>query len=157
MTGRALSGFAFAALLATLPALAMLPAGTAAAASLFELNFWMSGPRYDGALPPCGDQWALSKIAARFGEKENTFWNSSLSVQGFEHVRETAYRSWAVNTIPRRFCSATAQVSDGSKRPIFYSIGENTGMIGQTFGVEWCVVGLDRNWAYSPACKMARP
>jgi len=30
-------------------------------------------------------------------------------------------------------------------------------MIGQTYGVEWCVVGLDRNWAYSPSCKMARP
>jgi hypothetical protein len=26
-----------------------------------------------------------------------------------------------------------------------------------TWGVEWCVVGLDRNWAYNPACKMARP
>jgi len=26
-----------------------------------------------------------------------------------------------------------------------------------TWGVEWCVVGLDRNWAYNPACKMAQP
>ena len=24
-------------------------------------------------------------------------------------------------------------------------------MIGMTWGVEWCVVGLDRNWAYNPA------
>jgi hypothetical protein len=24
-------------------------------------------------------------------------------------------------------------------------------------GIEWCIVGLDRNWAYNPACKMARP
>jgi hypothetical protein len=23
--------------------------------------------------------------------------------------------------------------------------------------VEWCVVGLDRNWAYNPSCKAARP
>ena len=30
-------------------------------------------------------------------------------------------------------------------------------MIGSSWGVEWCVVGLDRNWAYNPACKMARP
>jgi hypothetical protein len=30
-------------------------------------------------------------------------------------------------------------------------------MIGSTYGVEWCVVGFDRNMAYSPACKMARP
>ena len=30
-------------------------------------------------------------------------------------------------------------------------------MIGMFWGVEWCVVGLDRNWAYNPACKMAKP
>ena len=30
-------------------------------------------------------------------------------------------------------------------------------MIGAYWGVEWCVVGLDRNWSYNPACKMARP
>ena len=30
-------------------------------------------------------------------------------------------------------------------------------MIGMFWGVEWCVVGLDRNWAYNPACKMAQP
>jgi hypothetical protein len=30
-------------------------------------------------------------------------------------------------------------------------------MIGASWGVEWCVVGLDRNWAYNPACRMARP
>jgi len=50
-----------------------------------------------------------------------------------------------------------AFVSDGLKHPIYYSIGEDTGMIGQTYGVEWCVAGFDRNWAYAPNCKMARP
>jgi hypothetical protein len=30
-------------------------------------------------------------------------------------------------------------------------------MIGASWGVEWCVVGLDRDWAYNPRCKMARP
>ena len=28
-------------------------------------------------------------------------------------------------------------------------------MIGANWGVEWCVVGVDRNWAYNPACKAA--
>jgi hypothetical protein len=30
-------------------------------------------------------------------------------------------------------------------------------MIGMKWGVEWCVVGVDRNWAYNPQCRMARP
>ena len=72
-------------------------------------------------------------------------------------MREIAFSPWAEGTIPRRFCSALALVSDGRKHAVYYSIGEDTGMIGSSWGVEWCVVGLDRNWAYNPRCKMARP
>ena len=125
------------------------------AASWLEKNFWLSGPNYDGVLPPC--EAALNKIARRFAQKESRFWNSSLQIVSFEGVRETAFRPWANGTIPRRYCSATAFVSDGRKHRVNYWIGEDTGMIGMTWGVEWCVVGLDRNWAYNPACKMAQP
>jgi hypothetical protein len=138
-------------------ALAALTAVPAGAANLLELNFYLSGPRYDGVLPACDHPEALYKITSRFAEKESKFWNSRLTIVAFDKVREIAYRPWAPHTIPRRFCTALAFVSDGLKHPIHYSIGEDTGMIGQTYGVEWCVVGLDRNWAYNPACKMARP
>jgi hypothetical protein len=136
---------------------AVLPSGNARAANWVEENFYLSGPRYDGVLPPCDSQAALDKIASRFGEKESAFWNSRLKIAGFDKVREIAFRPWAANTIPRRFCSATVYISDGSRRPMHYSIGEDTGIIGATWGVEWCVVGLDRNWAYNPACQMAQP
>ncbi|MGH6783652.1 MAG: hypothetical protein ACREBP_03415 [Sphingomicrobium sp.] len=129
----------------------------AQAASIFEKNFWLSGPRYDGVLPACDEPWALSTIASRFARKEGRFWNSNLQIVHFERIRQTAYRPWANDTIPRRFCSAVALVSDGLRHPVHYWIGEDTGMAGQTYGVEWCVVGLDRNWAYNPACKMAQP
>jgi hypothetical protein len=132
-------------------------AGTANAADPLELNFWLSGPRYDGVIPPCDYPDALVKISARFNERENSFWTTNLKILGFEKIRETAYRPWAVNTIPRRFCSGLIEISDGSRRTIHYSIAEDQGMIGITWGVEWCVVGLDRNWAYNPACQMARP
>jgi hypothetical protein len=152
MSGRALAlGSALAATLAS------LPAGGAGAASWLEMNFYLSGPRYDGVLPPCDAPEALGRISSRFNQKENRFWNSDLAILGFERIRETAFRAWAANTIPRRFCSGVVEVSDGSKRAIHYTIAEDTGMIGARWGVEWCVVGLDRNWAYAPACKMARP
>jgi len=48
-------------------------------------------------------------------------------------------------------------VSDGHRRPVYYSIVEDGGMIGANWDVTWCVVGIDRNWAYNPLCKMARP
>ena len=88
---------------------------------------------------------------------ERRFWNSDLRIAGFEQVREIAFRPWAPDTIPRRYCAGVALISDGVERPVYYSIGEDTALIGATWGVEWCVVGVDRNWAFNPACKMAKP
>lgn len=140
----------FLAMLLAFPALA-----PAQAANWFEKTFYMTGTNFDGVLPPC--EAGLSKVASHFADKESRFWNSNLQILDFERVREIAYSPWALGTIPRRYCQATALVSDGRKHGVYYSIGEDTGFIGDTWGVEWCVVGLDRNWAYNPACKMARP
>jgi hypothetical protein len=153
MSGRSLGGvFVLVVLAAVLTSVL-----ETRAASFWEKNFWLSGPRYDAVVPLCEETWPLEKIQDRFSSRESNFWNSRLEIVSFEKVREVAFRPWVADAIPRRFCSAVAVVNDGVKRPVYYSIGEDTGMIGATWGVEWCVVGLDRNWAYNPACKMARP
>ena len=100
----------------------------AVAAGWLEKSIYMIGPRYDGVLPPC--EAALDTIAFRFGQKEGRFWNSDLQILGFERVREIAFRPWAPQTVPRRFCTAVAAVSDGHKHTVNYWIGEDTGMIG---------------------------
>ena len=41
-------------------------------------------------------------------------------------------------------------LSDGKMRTVHYSIIEDGGFAGFGQGVEWCVTGLDRNWAYNP-------
>ena len=48
-------------------------------------------------------------------------------------------------------------LSDGKVRTVTFSIIEDGGFASFGQGVEWCVTGLDRNWAYNPACKAARP
>jgi hypothetical protein len=131
--------------------------GPGLGAGFFEMNFYLSGPRYSANVPLCEESGPLRSIRARFGTKEGRFWNSDLRIVDFENVREVAFRPWAAGTIPRRFCRADALVSDGVKRPVYYSIIEDGGLIGMTYGVEWCVVGLDRNWSFNPSCKMARP
>lgn len=137
--------------------LSALPQAPAHAANWLEKNFWLSGPRYSGKLPECDNTMALAEIASRFGSKEFRFWNSGLKIVNFDAVRETGNRPWNPDTIPRRFCSGRALLSDGVWRPVHYLIGEDFGMIGATWDVEWCVVGLDRNWANNPACRMMRP
>ena len=137
-------------------AVALLVSGHAAqAANPFELNFWLSGPRYDGRVAPC--ESALPTITSQFQQKESTFWNSALSITGFGRIHETAFRPWQSDNIPRRFCSADVMISDGKMRSVHYSIIEDGGFAGFGQGVEWCVTGLDRNWAYSPGCRAARP
>jgi len=126
-------------------------------ANPFELNFWMSGPRYDSKVPLCDEHGPLDKIRTRESTKESRFWNSALEIVGFEQIREIAWEPWQSGTIPRRFCQASVLISDGKWRQLYYSIAEDTGMLGFGYGVEWCVVGLDRNWAYNPRCRLARP
>ena len=132
--------------------LALSPAANAA--SLLEMNFGLFGPRYDGVLPPC--EWALGTISSQFADKESTFWNSALQITGYDRVRETGFRPWTSDNIPRRYCSARAMLNDGRPRTVDYSIIEDGGLAGYGPGVEWCVSGLDRNWAYNPRCKAAR-
>jgi len=129
--------------------------GTAQAANPLELNFGLFGPRYDGRVAECDK--ALSTITTQFQEKESTFWNSALTITAYGRIHETAFRPWQSDNIPRRFCSGDVMLSDGKMRSVHYSIVEEGGFAGFGQGVEWCVTGLDRNWAFNPACKAARP
>ena len=146
--------FIFAAALGAV--IGLIAFGQAAqAASALERGIWLSGPRYDGQMGACGD--ALAAISYQFAEKESRFWNSALEITGYADVREVAFRPWARDSIPRRFCTASAMLSDGRARQVHYSVIEDGGFAGFHSGVEWCVVGLDRNWAYNPSCRAARP
>ena len=112
---------------------------------------------YSGELPPCDDAGVLSRISSRFEQKESDFWNSSLQILNYDHVKAVGVRPWGLDHIPRTFCMARATLNDQSVHEVSYSISEDLGIIGFGFGVEWCVDGLDRNYAYAPDCKMARP
>jgi hypothetical protein len=149
----ALRSLAFVTL--ALAGAALTAAPQAQAANFLEKGIYLSGPRWDGDLPPC--EYALDTIASRFSQKEGGFWNSALQIQGFDKVREIAFRPWAAESIPRRFCTARAMISDGIARDVHFSIIEDGGFAGFGSGVEFCVVGLDRNWAYNPRCRMAKP
>ncbi len=151
-----LKSLGLAAALALLTSGGLLVSGSPAeAANPFELNFWLSGPRYDGRVAEC--ERALPTITSQFQEKESTFWNSSLKITAYGRIHETAFRPWQSDNIPRRYCSADVMLSDGKMRTVHYAIVEDGGFAAFGQGVEWCVTGLDRNWAYNPGCKAARP
>ena len=137
-------------------ALALLVSShTAEAANPLQLNFGLFGPGYEGRVAEC--ERALPTIATQFREKEGKFWNSALVITGFGRIHETAFRPWQSDNVPRRFCSGDVMLSDGKMRSVHYSIIEDGGFAAFGQGVEWCVAGLDRNWAYGPACRAAKP
>jgi hypothetical protein len=128
---------------------------TAQAANPLELNFWLSGPKYDGRVAPC--EKALGTITNQFWEKESTYWNSKLQITGYGDIHEIAFRPWQSDNIPRRYCTGKAMTNDGKVHTVNFSIIEDGGFSGYDQGVEWCLTGLDRNWAYNPACRSAGP
>ncbi len=118
-----------------------------------EKHFWS----YDGTLPACDSADVLSRMSDRFQQAESEYWNSSLQVVGYDEVKTVALRPWGLDHIPRNFCKARAMMSDHSYHTVSYSVVEDQGMIGMDFGVEFCFAGLDREFAYAPACKMEQP
>ncbi len=112
---------------------------------------------YSSQLPLCDDPGVLSRIQDRFAQKESEYWNSDLRIVSYARVSQIGFRTTGLDYVPRRYCTARALVSDNRSRHVVYWIGEDFGIIGWGYGVEWCVVGLDRNFAYGPACRAAYP
>ncbi|MEI8144948.1 MAG: hypothetical protein WCH83_05755 [Alphaproteobacteria bacterium] len=114
-------------------------------------------PRFTGDLPACDTPYAFDVIRFRFAEKESRFWNSSLKIMDIDRIRTVATNPWGPNTIPRRYCSARAQMSDGRYRVVDYWLAEGQSIVSWSYGVEFCVRGLDRGWSHAPDCRMVRP
>lgn len=108
-------------------------------------------------LPACGDSGILSVVTSYFQQKESQYWNSPLEIGSYDRVREIGFRSNGLGLIPRRFCLARAHMNDNRNRLVVYQIQADTGFAGFFTGVEWCVLGLDRDFAYAPACSALRP
>ena len=112
---------------------------------------------YSGVIPHCGEPAVLNRIQRRFSQRERSYWHTGKEIKRFYRARQTGYRSNGRDFIPQRYCTIRARFNDGRRRRITYSIGEDLGMAGWGWGVEWCVHGLDYNLAYAPGCKAARP
>jgi hypothetical protein len=80
-----------------------------------------------------------------------------LEINGYDRIREIGFRANGVAYIPRRYCIARATLNDSRTRLVVYQVQEDLGFASFGDGVEWCVMGLDHNFAYAPACSALRP
>ena len=121
-----------------------------------EREFFKYGPPVV-LVPACDDAIVQRTVRRHFRQAEKTYWKTGLVIQDIDGARQTAWRPNGPDVIPRRYCRGTAVMSDGRRRAIDYSVIEEAGIIGLSWGVQWCVHGLDRHNAYAPGCLMARP
>jgi hypothetical protein len=112
---------------------------------------------FSGSLPFCDNERVLGEINSRFQGREREFWGSGLAIVGYQGIQEIGYRSRGIDYIPRRYCKAMAFMSDKKVRELTYYVGEGLGPIGIGWGIEWCISGLDRNYAYGLGCESVRP
>ena len=112
---------------------------------------------YSGALPSCADPAVLERVSSQFAGVESEYWKSELKILSYDLIREVSYRGDGLDLIPRRYCKAKGIFNDGRVRPVSYNIGQELGFSSYGFGVELCVGGLDREFAYAPFCKMVLP
>ena len=155
MTTRAFLSFGVAALLA-------LTVAPAFARPIIPVEKRIIPWRAD--LPACDNPAVLDRLSSRFAAKEAEYWHSDLQIISYDKIGAYGYRSNGADTIPRRYCSARALLSNGKRHWTVYTIGEELGVIGfgfgladYKFGLDWCVEGLDRGWAYGPGCVALRP
>ena len=107
----------------------------------------------------CENAGVLSRISSGFSHQvRNVPHLPNVAISEFRKVHEHRYLPYREDRpIARRYCGATALLSDGRKRNVWYMIEEGQGLAG-AFGdnVEFCVSGFDRWFVYNGHCRVLR-
>jgi len=140
-----------AVLAATFALPGLLAAGPAAAADLVA-GVYASDP---GA---CADARVLGRISQRFSHQvRNVPHLPQVEIVDFRRIGQTRYQpahdTWLVE---RRYCHATAALSDGRSRTVWYLIENPMGFAGFGSNVEFCMSGFDRWHVYNGNCRVLR-
>jgi len=106
----------------------------------------------------CGQPKYLNKIVDRFSyQVKHVPHLPDVAITDFQRIHEHRYlpesEEWP---IARRYCGATAILSDGRSREVWYLIEGRMGFAGIGENVEFCVSGFDRWFVYNGRCRVLR-
>jgi|GEM_PF-1548650 len=104
----------------------------------------------------CSHQHVLSRANYHFSYQVRHIPNlPHLQVKSFSNIIQTRYEP-AVSryNITRHYCTAIANMDNGTSYPVAYVISENQGFAGMGgINVDFCVEGFDRWRVYNNACR----
>ncbi|MCR9120918.1 MAG: hypothetical protein NXH91_01425 [Phyllobacteriaceae bacterium] len=108
----------------------------------------------------CADPGMIKKIKVRFAHQaRHVHHRDDLAIADITGIHQHRYLPQDVHDarpIPRRYCHATAHLSDGRERKIWYLIEGGAGFASIGSNVEFCVSGFDRWNVYNSACRVLR-
>lgn len=108
----------------------------------------------------CGHDAVLNRISSRFRYQVHHVPHlANVAIADFHSIGESRYEPKIAdqNPIERRYCHATADLSDGRSRDVWYVIERPMGFAGIGSNVEFCVSGFDRWNVYDGRCRVLRP
>jgi len=106
----------------------------------------------------CNDSGILGRVKHRFAyQVSNVPHLPDVAIVAFGNIHERRYEPHGKrNPIARRYCGATAELSDGRHRKVWYLIEDRMGFVGVGDGVEFCVSGFDRWKVYNAHCRVVK-
>jgi capsid protein len=106
----------------------------------------------------CADTSVLKRISRKFDHQVRHVPHlPQVAIVSFETIHEHRYLpSLESRPIARRYCNATAWMTDGRKRQVWYLIETGQGLAGMGDNVEFCVAGFDRWNVYNGHCRILR-
>ncbi|AAN29633.1 MULTISPECIES: phage portal protein [Brucella] len=106
----------------------------------------------------CNQQSVLRRVVSGFGYQVRHVPNlPKVGITAMSDVRLTRYEpKVSPADIERTYCQATAVLSDGQYRPVWYMVEEGQGFAALGRNVEFCVDGFDRWYVYDGRCRVLR-
>ncbi len=118
-----------------------------------------TGGGYQGwhPIPACDSPTVTWKISEKFAYQDARLVHSGLSISQLGGIHEKGTGDVWQSRITRRYCGATAWLSNGGKAEVVYVIeGPHLSTFSKSWHVESCVAGFDPFHVYDANCRSIR-
>ncbi len=135
-----------------------LATGALAADYSFDPPPVVSSHHYYSILPECTDGAVLARVNDKFVYGDAHLTHTGLQIAGYDGIMQTALKAGGPGLIDRRYCVATATLSDGRLSEVVYLIeGPKVGPFSSSWHVESCLPGFDVYRVHDARCRSIRP
>lgn len=130
----------------------LIPGAIAGLMAAMPAYAWNRAP----IMPACTEPPVAKRIIEDFNWAERNTWRRGFSMEKLTRMHEHRTEQWRNSPVLRRYCMATAHMSDGQRRNVYYLIEDRGGFAGQTWEVTHCVSGLDDWRNHDGHCRTMR-